>query len=346
MRAAICAAAILAALGDVQAGEAAASTPATLADLLATVQANVVAIEVERTEDIDRPRRGRRGRRSGTAREYFQRPEEPVSGLLIDTEGHVLTSNYNVAGKLESVRVVFGGRSFDAEVLGRSVRDDLALLRINEDGRRAAADAAKPLRWRKEPLRAGQFLFAIGRSPDPQRPTITRGIVSAAARNGSRAVQTDAELNYGNAGGPLVDLDGNVAAIASFVGHHQPQWGINSGVGFGTTAKTVREILPALKKGERIGLGKQTRLGVYWDSSSFAERGARVREVADGSGAEKAGLRPGDVILAIDDAEIETFNQLRRVIYYYEPGQVIRIRLLRDDKTIEVEATLGEGESR
>ena len=145
-------------------------------------------------------------------------------------------------------------------------------------------------------------------------------------------------------GGPLVNLEGHVAALASFVGHHQPQWGINSGVGFGTTAKTIVSILDELRGGATIDAGKRTQLGVFWDASSFEEKGARVRAVVEGSGAEKAGVQPGDVLVGLDDEPIETFNQLRRMIYFKKPGDVIRLKLVRGDETLTVEATLGARE--
>ena len=320
------------------------SAPSTLGELLSEARKWVVAIEVVREEgddaDLRTPRQGRR--RRGEARAYFQRPEGLVSGLLIDAEGHVLTTRYNVAGKIKSLHVhLDDGRRLKATLVAKSRPDDLALLRIvRETSDPALPD--HPIRWAtRRTLRAGQVVFALGRSPEPESLTVTRGIVSAVARNGNRAFQTDTELNYGNVGGPLIDLDGRVIGVASHVGHHEPQWGINSGVGFGTTARTVAMILPRLKSGKDVEWGKVPLLGVYWNFEAYETHGAEVREVKSGSAADKAGMKKGDRILEIDGEPIASFPHLRRLIFLKKPHQKVRLKLRRGEEELEVEATLG-----
>jgi S1-C subfamily serine protease len=321
-----------------------APAPATLAELLDEARKWIVAIEVEREEgddaDLGTPRQGRR--RDGEARAYFERPAGAVTGMLLDAEGHVLTTRYNVYGKVKSLRVhLDDGRALRATLVATSRPDDLALLRIaREPDDPALPDA--PIRWSSQPeLRAGQVVFALGRSPDPGSVTLTRGIVSAVARNGDRAFQTDAELNYGNVGGPLIDLDGRVIGVASHVGHHEPQWGINSGVGFGTNARTVAIILPELKSGRDVEWGEAPLLGVYWNTAAYETHGAEVQRVEPGSAADKAGLRQGDRILEIDGAPVASFPHLRRVIFLKGAHQKIRLGIRRGEEELELEATLG-----
>ena len=317
-------------------------TAPSLQQMLGEAGKWLVAIEIVRETGSDiRP--SRRARRRGReARAYFQRPEGLVSGVLLGSGGHVLTTRYNVAGKIESVKVtLYNGSSYKADLLATSDPDDLALLRIvRDDGDPELPD--HPVRWGGgKRLRAGQILFALGRSPDAGRITVTRGIISAVSRNGGRAVQTDAKLNYGNVGGPLVDLDGRVVAIACHVGHNQPQWGINSGVGFGTTAATVQAILPRLKSGKDVRWDKMPLLGVKWNDEAFETRGAEILLVVPDSGAAEAGLKAGDRILEIDGEPIASFAHLRRLIFLKMPQQKIRIKVQRGTEELEMEATLG-----
>ncbi len=351
---------------ETETGAATSARPSSLGDLLEAAAAATVAVRVEREKDGDLPAaRVAQRLRPNEAKAYFQRPKDVVSGFVVDTSGLILTSLYNVAGKLKSITVILpDGTEHAAEIRGRSELDDVALLAIrsesNDDEERGETNSpaeqrnaavtvesapmprltALPLAAAGKP-RAGQFVYALGRSPDPRRLTVTRGIVSAMGRNGGRAFQTDAELNYGNVGGPLLNLSGEVVAIASFVGHHQPQWGINSGVGFGTTISTLLEILPRLKRGETISAPPRTFLGIYWDQSDFRETGALVRDVFPDSGAAKAGLRGGDRILKIDGIEIDNFDHLRRVIFFKKPGDSIHIELLRDGDALTTDAVLG-----
>lgn len=319
-------------------------SPSSIEELLNEAKKWLVAIEVVREEgddaDVRAPRRFRG--RDGEARAYFQRPAGPVTGVLLDSEGYVLTTWYNIAGKLKSVHVTLDdGRRFLATLVARSRPDDLGLLRIVRDASSGALPD-HPVRWaERQRLRAGQILFALGRSPDPSRVTVTRGIVSAVARNGGRAFQTDAELNYGNVGGPLVDLEGRVVGIASHVGHHEPQWGINSGVGFGTNARTIAAILPQLKAGKDFEWGERPLLGVRWNFRAYETHGAEVRDIQVDSAADKAGLEEGDRILAIDGEPVASFPHLRRMIFLKRPRQKIRIKVQRGTEVLELEATLG-----
>jgi len=315
-------------------------TPTTVSALLEAAHHSVVSIAVEREKgsDVELPLLESR-LRDEESKAFFSRPDGYVTGLLLDSDGYVLTSNYNVYGKLVSIRVTLAnGKSFGAKLVARSVRDDIALLKIERDEGEAALNAPT-IRWAAvNSVRAGQIVFALGRSPDPSRPTVTKGIVSTVKRNGGRAVQTDAELNYGNVGGPLINLNGAVVALSCFVGHNQPQWGVNSGVGFGTTAATIERLLPRLKEGNDI---KPALLGVLWDRKE-RDTGTGIERVVDDSPAAKAGLRAGDILLALDGETLRNFDHLRRLVLNCFGGQKVRVKVQRGEKILEVEATLGE----
>ncbi len=320
--------------------------PASVGALVDRASRWVVAIQVEREKDLP-PSPFQPRRISPEGRSAYQRPAGCVSGILLDGEGNVLTSHYNVAGQIKSLRVTLAtGATFPAALVAASPQDDAALLRIERGG--ASLDVSPPL-WAgpanppgsASGPRAGQIIFALGRSPDPERITVTRGIVSAIGRNGGRALQTDAELNYGNSGGPIVDLDGCIVALAGFVGHTQPQWGLNSGVGFGTTAMTILDVLPRLKAGENIVAFRPAFLGIQGDSEKGSVAGTKVVRTVAESAAEKAGLKPGDLILAFDGTEIYDFDHLRRLIFKRKPDDRVRLRVRRGEEILEIEALLG-----
>ena len=208
-----------------------AADPGTISGLVQGVADWVVSIKVDRSKDIEIPRSQLpfNGRVSPESQSYFKRPSGYVTGLLVDRRGFILTSNYNLLGTIKSVTVLLaGGKERKADVVARDQLDDLALLRLQGEEELAPEGEWKPPPWAKSsPGAAGRFVFAVGRGPSPQRLNVSEGIVSAVGRNTKRAVQVDAKLNYGNVGGPLVDLDGKVVGLCGFVGHTYHQWGLN-----------------------------------------------------------------------------------------------------------------------
>jgi len=332
--------------GAVPSAAEAVKQPETVRDLVDRAARWVVAIQVEREKDLPPPERsvfpGFEGRRGSPVTEaYKRRPDGYASGVLLEG-GRVLTSFYNVAGALKSIRVTLpGGPVLPARLLAKSAGDDLALLEIQRGDGESPLPASEPLWADASSARAGRIVLALGRSPDPARVTATRGIISATGRNGGRAFQTDAELNYGNTGGPIIDLEGRIVAIATFIGHTQLQWGFNSGVGFGTTAATVREVLPRLMEGKDVEAHQPPFLGVQKDPEAPDIEGARIHKVVDGSGADRAGLLPGDLITEIEGVSLGSFDQLRRIIYSRKPGETVKLKVRRGSETLDVEPMLG-----
>jgi S1-C subfamily serine protease len=330
-----------------RASAAETKSPRTIEELVRSVEPWVVGIRVERTKDVDVPRdelpfqgaiRGR-----GESADYFKRPAGWVTGILVDRAGFVLTSHYNVLGEIKKIHVrLSSGETRSATLIARSRIDDVALLRLA--GRKSAVEEKD---WRDPPWatsgpRTGDVIFAVGRSPDPKRVTITEGIVSALGRNGDRAVQTDAKLNYGNVGGPLLDLHGKIVAVSGFVGHTYPQWGFNSGIGFGTTAKVVREILPRLKKSKNIERPDVPFLGIQSEVVNPDIHGAPVLLVVDGSSAERAGVKKGDVIIEFNGRALDNFNQLRFLIFAEKVGEKVEFKVRRGEKTVVLKGILGK----
>jgi serine protease Do len=184
--------------------DASAALARRLQKLRAEVSRSVVAIEVERETDPDG--RGTRGP-VAAHEDYYNRPKGPTSGVIYGADGFILTSYFNISGglKKEGIKVTLAdGKEHVAELLGFDEARDIALLKISATGLPVLpkADYSK--------LAQGLFVALVGRSPDKEIPTINLGILSAMNRMEKTAVQTDAEMNYGNAGGALVTLSGEL----------------------------------------------------------------------------------------------------------------------------------------
>jgi S1-C subfamily serine protease len=267
-----------------------------------------------------------------------------VTGLLVDRHGHVLTSNYNLLGTIKSVTVRLpSGKERAATVVARDPFDDLALLRLKGDG-----EVATKAQWREppwaeaSPVAAGSLVFALGRGPSPERMNLSEGIISAVGRNSSRAVQIDAKLNYGNVGGPLVDLDGKIVGICGFVGHVYHQWGLNSGIGFATTAETIRRILPRLLEGKDVKPPPRPFLGIQSEPAGGGNDGAPVIKVVPGSSAASAGVKSKDVIIRFNGEEVPNFTRLRFLIFSRKVGDEVEFVVRRGEKEITLKGVLGK----
>ena len=259
------------------------------------------------------------------------------SGFVVDREGHILTNEHVVDGAA-SVRVRFDdGVPVDARVVGADASSDLALLKI-EPGERRLTPLALGSSKR---LKVGQPAIAIG-SPYRLQGTLTVGVISALERSISApneftidgVVQTDAAINPGNSGGPLLDAAGRVIGINAQIAS---QTGANDGVGFAIAIDTAKEILPALKAGRDV---KRPYLGVS-TSDAPTGAGALVRAVVPGAPAERAGLRPGDRILALGREPVRQSTDLSAAVAAHRPGERVDVRFRRggDERTVGV--TLG-----
>ncbi|MGR8009625.1 S1C family serine protease [Streptomyces hypolithicus] len=286
------------------------------------------------------------------------------TGFVYDKEGHIVTNNHVVASAAEGgdLSVTFpNGKKYDAEVVGRAQGYDVAVLKL-----KSAPSGLAPLPLgNSEKVAVGDSTIAIG-APFGLSNTVTTGIISAKNRpvasgdgQGSKAsymsaLQTDASINPGNSGGPLLDSRGAVIGINSAIqsagtgGFGQSQAG-SIGLGFAipvNQAKTVAEQL--IKTGEPVYpvIGATVSMDPKSaDGATIADRGTGgAAAVPPNSPAGKAGLKPGDVIIKLDDRVIDSGPTLISEIWTHTPGDKVTLTYERDGKSATAEVTLGQRE--
>ncbi len=267
------------------------------------------------------------------------------SGVIITADGYMLT-NHHVIDGAEEIRVELeNGRVYDANVVGVDPRSDLAVLKINASGLSllTLGDSDR--------VRVGDVVLAVG-NPLGIGQTVTAGIVSAKGRatglsDGSfeSFLQTDAPINQGNSGGALVNTVGELVGINSQI--LSPTGG-NIGIGFAIPANMARSVADQLMKSGKVRRGY---IGVTIQpvTSDIAAnlglkdvRGVIVNSVQQGSPAERAGLKQGDVITALDGAEVNHGNTLRNKIASSAPGAEVAVTVLREGREQQLRVTLGE----
>jgi putative serine protease PepD len=257
------------------------------------------------------------------------------SGFVYDTDGHVVT-NEHVVGGSSSVRVrLWNGKTYDARVVATDPSTDLAVLDVN-----APASQLHPLSLGdSSDVEVGDPVVAIG-SPFGLEETVTSGIVSALHRQMTSpnnfaiddSIQTDAAINHGNSGGPLLNDQGKVIGVNAQIASDS---GGNDGVGFAIPSNTVKSIVSQLIS---TGKAKHAFLGVALEDT--AEGGARIARVTSGTPAANAGLRSGDLITAVSGKQISSDDDLRSAINARTPGDRITIRYTRDGESHTASVTL------
>ena len=269
------------------------------------------------------------------------------SGFIISPDGYILTNNHLV-GDAEKVTVELGdGREFTAEMTGTDEDSDVAVVKID----------AKDLKYLKladsDKLEVGEWVLAIG-NPLGLSHTVTAGIVSAKGRSGfglatlENFIQTDAAINFGNSGGPLINLDGEAVGMnAAIVGASG-----NIGIGFAIPINMAKNIYEQLKAGKKIERGLLGVMPHDMDADMAKalgleeSRGVIISEVEPGSAADKAGIEHNDIILELDGQPVTSGNELRNKIAMMSPGTKVRILLLRDGQRKTVTATLDKRDSK
>jgi putative serine protease PepD len=257
------------------------------------------------------------------------------TGFVYDEKGDIVTNQHVISGA-STVKVKFSdGSTYTATVVGSDSATDIAVLHVD-----APAAKLKPLTLAdSSKVLVGDGVVAIG-NPFGLDGTVTSGIVSAVGREISSpddtpiegAIQTDAAINHGNSGGPLLDLHGDVIGITSQI---QSEGGGNDGVGFAVPSNTVKSIAAQLILN---GKAQHALLGV---TPADTANGVRIATVKSGSAADDAGLKQGDVITAVGSTPVTSSAQIRAIIAGHRPGDALTLTIRRDGSSKTVHVTLG-----
>jgi len=316
-------------------------------------------VNIATTQVIDhKSRNRRRGQDDDPSDDFFfhffdGRPGSPMqpqaerslgSGVILDKTGYILTNNH-VVDQASKIQVQLNGdpTKYTAKVIGTDEDTDLAVIKI---------DAGKELPFAKlgnsEGVQVGDWVLAIG-SPFGLNATVTAGIISAKDRGGmgrqfQRFLQTDAAINPGNSGGPLVDMAGQVIGINTAILTGSRGY---EGVGFAMPSNSAINVYDQIIKSGRvtrgsIGVSFQEELGTNQITlkSLGAPHGVVIEDVAPGSPAEKAGLKPGDVISSVNGQAVKTGNDLVNPIASAPIGSKVKITYYRDKQVKETSATV------
>jgi serine protease DegQ len=283
--------------------------------------------------------------------ERFNVPETQLSlgsGVIVSREGFILTNSHVVEGVTEIQVTLHDGRNVPGKIVGSDPETDLAVVRVSASG-------LTPITFgQSEQLRVGDIVLAIG-DPFSVGQTVTMGIVSAVGREIGSAnpfgsfIQTDAAINPGNSGGALVDGNGNLVGINSLIFSRS---GGYQGIGFAIPVSLARKIMEQI-----IETGSVTRgwfgVEVANITPELAEslglpgtRGAIVGGIERGSPAERAGIRLGDVILAVGERNVQDLTATLNAIADIPPGKTVQVKVARKNQEVTLAVTVGKRKPR
>ncbi|MBP2152519.1 serine endoprotease DegP [Erwinia rhapontici] len=346
----------------------------SLAPMLETVMPSVVSINVEGSTTVRTPRMpqqfqqffgdnspfcqdgspfqgspmcqegGPEGKGNGGADSQQQKFRALGSGVVIDAaKGYVVTNNHVVDNATKIQVQLSDGRKYDAKVIGKDPRSDIALIQLKEAKNLTAIKLAD-----SDNLRVGDYTVAIG-NPYGLGETVTSGIVSALGRSGlnlenyENFIQTDAAINRGNSGGALVNLNGELIGINTAI--LAPDGG-NIGIGFAIPSNMVKNLTSQMvefgqvKRGELGIMGTELNSELAKAMKVDAQRGAFVSQVLPKSSAAQAGIKAGDVIVSINNKPISSFSALRAEVGSLPVGTKMELGLIRDGKPMKVNVAL------
>ena len=314
----------------------------------------VVSVDTKRTvrrsadpfNDMFRDLFGDRGRGSGDERQYkeYEVPGS-ASGFIFDEAGYIMTNNHVVKGANEIEVTLTDGREFVATVVGQDPNTDIAVIKIK------GQDLPSLRLGDSDDLHVGDWAIAVG-NPLDLEGTVTVGVISAKGRADLNIrggaplyqdfIQTDASINFGNSGGPLVNIKGEVIGVNSAVNAQA------DGIGFAIPINLARDVANALISDGKVvrgflGVRPQEITRELAEANDLGDtEGIIIASVESDTPADKAGIEAGDVITAFDGASITSVTQFRRVVAGVTPGEKVEVRIVRDGRAKVLTAVLEE----
>jgi serine protease Do len=266
------------------------------------------------------------------------------SGVIVSPDGYIITNNHVVSGAEKIKVTLYDNSVLDGRVVGSDPKTDIAVVKIASQGLRT-------IPWGdSDGLQVGEFVLAIG-SPYGLSHTVTMGIISAVGRadvgvaDYEDFIQTDAAINPGNSGGPLVDTRGDLIGINTAIFSRS---GGYQGIGFAVPSNMARLIIEQLIKEGKVVRGwlgvtiQELTPEISREFGHTSSGGALVGEALEGSPAEKAGLRRGDIILRFGGKEVSGPSALKNIVAEQKPGAKVPVNILRDKKNMTMTVTVGE----
>jgi len=272
-----------------------------------------------------------------------QRASSLGSGVIVSTSGYVLTNHHVVEAADEIEVALADGKKLLAKVVGNDPETDLAVLRVNAEDLPAISFGSS------ETLRVGDIVLAIG-NPFGVGQTVTSGIISALGRTGlgintfENFIQTDAAINPGNSGGALIDANGNLIGINTAI---ITRTGSSAGIGFAIPVSTAKMVLDQIVKSGAvtrgwIGVEVQEITPPMAESFKLSgTRGALIAGVLRGGPADKAGVKPGDVLVEVQGKPVADPAGMLNLIAALAPGQSAKVRLKRQGQDVDATVTVG-----
>ncbi len=278
----------------------------------------------------------------GDAPEGRRPPRGLGSGFIVSPEGHVITNHHVVRGAASLQVRLHDGRRFAARLLGSDARTDLAVLKI--DG---AANLPVMRLGDSEALQVGELVLALG-NPFGLEQSVSLGIVSrkparaVVAGPGFQFIQTDAAVNPGNSGGPLVTMAGEVVGVNSMATSR-------GSIGFAIPSRVVQAVAPVLAaKGKMVWGWLGVSIGEVGEGAApvatgpITETGALIRDVRTGEPAAKAGVKAGDIVVEVDGQPVREARDLQQIVAVLPPGKTVPLGVLRDGRRETLSVQIGE----
>jgi len=313
---------------------------------------SVVNISTEKIVKTKIPEQFRRFFEDPFFKKFFgpfgEMPKEPKehkeyalgSGVIVTKDGYIVTNNHVVSGATKIIVKLHDGRKYTAKLIGTDPKTDIAIIKIDAKDLKpiTIADSSK--------IKVGDVVLAIG-NPFGLGETVTHGIISALNRTSiglndyENFIQTDAAINPGNSGGALVDLKGRLIGINSAIISRS---GGNNGIGFAIPSNMMKFVITSLIKHGKVERGYLGVMISNIDSGKAKlygiDHGVLVNKVEPKSAAEAAGLKPGDIIVAVDGEEIKNAGELRNKIAFKGPDAKVSIKVYRNGKYLTLTAKL------